>query len=226
MRVWVTIPTYMEVENIDLVVRRVRDALPDARSASSTTAAPTAPPIAADALAAELGNMHVLRRPAEDGARERVPRGLRRRHRPGIRRARRDRCRPVARPGRPAAPAAGDRGRSGSRDRLPLRRRRHGAALAAGATPPVEGRQPLRVLGTRVARARHDRRLPRGTVRRSSSRSTTRPRGRPVTASRSSSPIASTARAGRSPRSRSASPTASVAPRRCRSASSPKRWRV
>jgi dolichol-phosphate mannosyltransferase len=67
VKVWVTIPTYQEVENIDLVVRRVRDALPDATIVVVDDSSPDGTADKAEALAAEVGNMHVLRRPSKMG---------------------------------------------------------------------------------------------------------------------------------------------------------------
>jgi len=66
-RVWVTVPTYEEADNIELLVRRVRESVPDAHilvvddnSADGTAAK-------AEALAAELGGIEVLRRPRKLG---------------------------------------------------------------------------------------------------------------------------------------------------------------
>jgi glycosyltransferase involved in cell wall biosynthesis len=67
LRVWVTVPTYEEVENIELLVRRVREAVPaahilvvDDNSADGTAEK-------AEALGAELGGIEVLRRPKKMG---------------------------------------------------------------------------------------------------------------------------------------------------------------
>jgi glycosyltransferase involved in cell wall biosynthesis len=57
----------MEVENIDLVVRRVRDALPDATICVVDDSSPDGTADKATALAGEVGNMHVLRRPRKMG---------------------------------------------------------------------------------------------------------------------------------------------------------------
>jgi dolichol-phosphate mannosyltransferase len=65
--VWVTIPTYREVENIDLVVRRIRSVLPDATIVVVDDKSADGTADKADALAAEIGNMHVLRRPQRMG---------------------------------------------------------------------------------------------------------------------------------------------------------------
>ena len=67
MRVWVTIPTYQEVENIDLVLRRVRDAAPSATILVVDDSSPDGTADKAEALAAELGDVQVLRRPRKMG---------------------------------------------------------------------------------------------------------------------------------------------------------------
>ncbi len=103
--VWIAIPTYNEAENIDLVVRRIRDAFPTATIVVVDDNSPDGTAEKAEALASEIGGIHVLAPAPQDGARERVPRGLRRRPRPRLRRDDRDRRRPVPRPGRPAASA-------------------------------------------------------------------------------------------------------------------------
>ena len=96
-RVWVTVPTYEEAENIELLVRRVREAVPDAHILVVDDNSSDGTAEKAEALGAELGGIEVLRRPQQDGARQRVPRRARRRHRPRLRRHDPDRRRPLAR---------------------------------------------------------------------------------------------------------------------------------
>jgi dolichol-phosphate mannosyltransferase len=67
MRTWVTIPTYQEVENIDLVLRRVRDAVPDAAVLVVDDESPDGTADKAVAVASELGGIRVLRRPRKLG---------------------------------------------------------------------------------------------------------------------------------------------------------------
>jgi dolichol-phosphate mannosyltransferase len=67
VRTWITIPTCDEVENIDLVLRRVRAAVPDATILVADDSSPDGTADKAEALAAELGSIHVLRRPAHLG---------------------------------------------------------------------------------------------------------------------------------------------------------------
>ena len=152
-KIWVTIPTYQEVENIDLVVRRVRDAVPDATILVVDDSSPDGTADKAEALAAEFGGIHVLRRPKKMGLgsayREGFAAGLARgydvmieidadlSHDPA------DIPRLLAR----------DRERRRPRDRIALRRRRQCAALAARTAAALEGRQPLRGVGPRARRA-------------------------------------------------------------------------
>jgi len=67
VKVWITIPTYNEVENIDLVARRVRDAVPDAAIVIVDDNSDDGTAEKAEALAAEIGGIHVLRRPWKMG---------------------------------------------------------------------------------------------------------------------------------------------------------------
>ncbi|MDZ4824932.1 MAG: polyprenol monophosphomannose synthase [Actinomycetota bacterium] len=67
MRVWVTVPTYEEAENIEVLVRRIRDALPDAAILVVDDNSPDGTADKAEALGADLGNVHVLRRPRKLG---------------------------------------------------------------------------------------------------------------------------------------------------------------
>jgi dolichol-phosphate mannosyltransferase len=65
--VWVTVPTYQEVDNIDLVLRRIRDAAPAATILVVDDSSPDGTADKADAVAQELGSVHVLRRPRKMG---------------------------------------------------------------------------------------------------------------------------------------------------------------
>ncbi len=67
MRVLVNIPTYNEIENIDVVVRRIRDAMPDVAILVLDDNSPDGTADAAEALGAELGGIEVLRRPGKLG---------------------------------------------------------------------------------------------------------------------------------------------------------------
>ncbi len=67
LTVWVTVPTYEEVENIELLVRRVRDAVPDAHILIVDDNSLDGTAEKAEALGAELGGIEVLRRPKKMG---------------------------------------------------------------------------------------------------------------------------------------------------------------
>lgn len=67
MRVWVTVPTYQEADNVDTLVRRVREAAPDAAILVVDDASPDGTADKAEAIAAELGGVSVLRRPGKLG---------------------------------------------------------------------------------------------------------------------------------------------------------------
>jgi dolichol-phosphate mannosyltransferase len=67
VKTWITIPTYQEAENIDLIVRRVRDAVPEAIIVVVDDNSPDGTAEKAEALAAEIGGIHVLRRPKKMG---------------------------------------------------------------------------------------------------------------------------------------------------------------
>jgi dolichol-phosphate mannosyltransferase len=66
-RVWVTVPTYNESENIELIVRRVRDALPGVQILVVDDNSPDGTADKAEALGSELGGIEVLRRPGKMG---------------------------------------------------------------------------------------------------------------------------------------------------------------
>lgn len=66
-RVWVTVPTYEEAENIEPVVRRIRDALPGAHILVVDDNSSDGTAEKAEALGAELGGIEVLRRPSKMG---------------------------------------------------------------------------------------------------------------------------------------------------------------
>jgi dolichol-phosphate mannosyltransferase len=67
MRVWVTVPTYNEAENIDMLVRRLRDAVPDATILVVDDGSTDGTAGKAEALGAEFGRVEVLRRPRKMG---------------------------------------------------------------------------------------------------------------------------------------------------------------
>ena len=65
--VWVTVPTYEEVENIERLIRGVRAAVPDARILVVDDNSLDGTAEKAEALGAELGGVEVLRRPKKMG---------------------------------------------------------------------------------------------------------------------------------------------------------------
>ncbi|HEV7523771.1 MAG TPA: polyprenol monophosphomannose synthase [Acidimicrobiia bacterium] len=65
--VWVTVPTFEEAENIELLVRRVRAAVPTAHILIVDDNSPDGTAEKAEALGAELGGIEVLRRPRKMG---------------------------------------------------------------------------------------------------------------------------------------------------------------
>ena len=67
LRVWVTVPTYNEVENIEVLVERIRAALPDAHILVVDDNSPDGTADKAEALGAEFGGIEVLRRPRKIG---------------------------------------------------------------------------------------------------------------------------------------------------------------
>jgi dolichol-phosphate mannosyltransferase len=67
MQAWITVPTYQEVENIDLVLRRIRDSAPTSTILVVDDSSPDGTADKAEALAAELGDVYVLRRPRKMG---------------------------------------------------------------------------------------------------------------------------------------------------------------
>ena len=132
-RTLIVVPTYQESANIDELLRRVRHAAPDADVLVVDDRSPDGTADLADAVAAELGHIAVLRRRREERPRRGVPRRVRVGSRAWLRRAGRDGRRPVARSVRDPEPAAGDPRRRRPRDRLPLRPRRSHAELAGTA---------------------------------------------------------------------------------------------
>jgi len=66
-RVWVTVPTFEEVENIELLIRRVRQAVPDAHILVVDDNSGDGTAEKAEALGAEFGGIEVLRRPRKLG---------------------------------------------------------------------------------------------------------------------------------------------------------------
>jgi dolichol-phosphate mannosyltransferase len=67
MRVCVCIPTYNEAENIEMIVRRTRAAVPDAQILVLDDASPDGTGKLADALAAGDSHVAVAHRPTKDG---------------------------------------------------------------------------------------------------------------------------------------------------------------
>jgi dolichol-phosphate mannosyltransferase len=67
MRVFVSVPTYREVENIEEVLTRLRAAVPDAHILVIDDASPDGTAEAAEKLAIELGGIEVLHRPGKSG---------------------------------------------------------------------------------------------------------------------------------------------------------------
>lgn len=67
MRVLVVIPTFNEAENIERLLRRVRDALPGAGLLVVDDGSPDKTADLAESLSAELGDLHVLRRQKKSG---------------------------------------------------------------------------------------------------------------------------------------------------------------
>jgi dolichol-phosphate mannosyltransferase len=65
--VWVTVPTYEEVENIELLIRRVREAVPNAHILVVDDNSRDGTAEKAEALGAEFGGVEVLRRPRKMG---------------------------------------------------------------------------------------------------------------------------------------------------------------
>ena len=67
VRVLVIVPTYNEAENIELVLGRIREALPEAGILVVDDGSPDGTADLAEKVAAELGDIHVLRRTAKSG---------------------------------------------------------------------------------------------------------------------------------------------------------------
>ena len=67
MKVWVTVPTFDEVENIDTLVHRIRAAADDAHILIVDDGSADGTADKAEALGAELGGIEVLRRPRKMG---------------------------------------------------------------------------------------------------------------------------------------------------------------
>src|SRR3954453_22824444 len=67
MKVWVTVPTLDEVENLDALVHRIRAAVPDAHILVVDDGSADGTADKAEALGAELGGIEVLRRPGKMG---------------------------------------------------------------------------------------------------------------------------------------------------------------
>lgn len=67
LRVWVTVPTYNELDNIEVLVERIRAALSDVHILVVDDNSPDGTAEKAEALGAELGGIEVLRRPRKMG---------------------------------------------------------------------------------------------------------------------------------------------------------------
>jgi dolichol-phosphate mannosyltransferase len=67
VQVWVTVPTYNEAENIQMLVSRLRDAAPDATILVVDDGSTDGTADKAEALGAEFGRIEVLRRPRKMG---------------------------------------------------------------------------------------------------------------------------------------------------------------
>ena len=67
MKIWVTVPTFDEVENVDALVHRIRAAVDDAHILIVDDASSDGTADKAEALGAELGGIEVLRRPRKMG---------------------------------------------------------------------------------------------------------------------------------------------------------------
>jgi dolichol-phosphate mannosyltransferase len=67
MRVFVSVPTYKEAENIEELLRRVRAAVPDAHILVIDDGSPDGTAELAEKIGVELGGVEVLRRPGKSG---------------------------------------------------------------------------------------------------------------------------------------------------------------
>jgi len=67
LRVWVTVPTYNELDNIEVLVERIRAELPGVHILVVDDNSPDGTAEKAEALGAELGSIEVLRRPRKMG---------------------------------------------------------------------------------------------------------------------------------------------------------------
>jgi len=67
MRVFVSVPTYREAENIEELLRRLRCSVPDAHILVIDDGSPDGTAELADKIGVELGGIEVLRRPAKSG---------------------------------------------------------------------------------------------------------------------------------------------------------------
>jgi dolichol-phosphate mannosyltransferase len=67
MRVWITVPTYNEAENIQMLVSRLREAIPEATILVVDDGSSDGTAEKAEALGEEFGRIEVLRRPRKMG---------------------------------------------------------------------------------------------------------------------------------------------------------------
>lgn len=67
MRIFVSVPTYREVENIEVVLRRIRDSVPDADILVLDDNSPDGTADIAEETGREIGKVTVLRRPKKIG---------------------------------------------------------------------------------------------------------------------------------------------------------------
>ncbi len=67
MRVWVVLPTFNEVDNVEEALRRVRRAVPDAHVLVVDDGSPDGTAAVAERVGAEIGGVSLLRRPAKAG---------------------------------------------------------------------------------------------------------------------------------------------------------------
>ena len=132
MRVLVVTPTYLEAENIEEFLERLRAAVPDVDVLVVDDNSPDGTADLAEKTGARLGHIDVLRRPEKNGLGDAYRAGFARRHGPRLRGARADRRRPLARSARASRAPRSRRRRRRSRHRLALRPRRRRSRTGRG----------------------------------------------------------------------------------------------